>query len=219
MNQIANRTGTLQAPQLDYILVDGSSSMMDKWWDSIGALDSFLSVLKSQNVGSQVILHTFDSRDLECIQRDCLLADVGPLTDVGAHWGMTPLYDAINLMVRRLAALDPPKCSIVIVTDGDDTSSKTTDVTQARALLDWCRAKGWQVTFIGADFNNMRQAAALGANESNSIGVQKAKLLEAGKTLGEKRLNHARNDDEINFTEDERKNFGGYLTNGNGSIH
>jgi hypothetical protein len=217
MNQnLATRTGTLIASQLDYILVDGSSSMMDKWWDSIGALDNYLGVLRTESVGSQVILHTFDSQDMEAIQRDCLLADVGPLTDVGAHRGMTPLYDAINLMVRRLAALDPPKCSIVIVTDGDDTSSKVTNVTQARALLDWCRAKGWQVTFIGADFNNMRQAAALGADESNSIGVQKAKLLEAGKSLGEKRARHARTGDDINFSPDERKQFGGYLTNGNG---
>lgn len=216
MNQLINRAGTLQSSQLDYILVDGSSSMMDKWWDSIGALDNFLGVLRSQNIGSQVILHTFDSKDMECVQRDCLLADVGPLTDVGAHWGMTPLYDAINLMVRKLAKLDPPKCSIVIVTDGDDTDSKTTNVTQARALLDWCRAKGWQVTFIGADFNNMAQAKLLGADDSNTIGVQKAKLLDAGKALGEKRAAHARTGDDINFSADERKQFGGYLTNGNG---
>ena len=217
MNELANRTGTLQAPQLDYILIDGSSSMMDKWWDSIGALDGFLDVLRSQNINSQLILHTFDSQDMDCLQRDCLLKDVGPLADIGAHWGMTPLYDAINLMTRRLAALDPPKCSIVIVTDGDDTSSRSTDVVQARALLDWCRAKGWQVTFIGADFNNSRQAKLLGADESNSLGVQKVKLLEAGKALGVKRVRHAQTGDDINFSEDERKNFGGYLTNGNGS--
>jgi hypothetical protein len=216
MNNLIHRTGGLQAAQLDYILLDGSSSMMGKWWDSIGALDGFLGVLRTQGIGSQVILHTFDSRDLECVQRDCLLADVGSLEDVGAHWGMTPLYDAINLMVRRLAALDPPKCSVVIVTDGDDTSSKTTDVVQARALLDWCRAKGWQVTFIGADFNNSKQAKLLGADETNSLGVQKQKLLEAGKSLGEKRAKHAKFGDEIAFGEEERKNFGGYLTNGNG---
>lgn len=216
MNQLANRTGTLQAPQLDYILLDGSSSMMGKWWDSIGALDNFLNVLRSQNIHSQLILQTFDSSDMECIQRDCTLDKCGPLADIGAHWGMTPLYDAVNLMVRRLAKLDPPKCSIVIVTDGDDTSSKTTTITQARALLDWCRAKGWQVTFIGADFNNTTQARQLGADKTNSIGVTQARLADAGKALGEKRVRHARSGDEINFSEDEQKEFGGYLTNGNG---
>ena len=216
MNQLANRTGTLQAPQLDYILLDGSSSMQHLWWDTIGALDNYTNTLRAQNIHSHCILHTFDSCDMDCIQRDDTLDKCGDFSTVGAHWGMTPLYDAINLMCRRLRDLDPPSCSIVIVTDGDDTSSHSTDATQARALLDWCRAKGWQVTFIGCDFNNSRQAQLLGADETNSIGVQKQKLLEAGKTLGDKRVKHALYGDDINFSEDERKNFGGYLTNGGG---
>jgi len=118
-----------------------------------------------------------------------------------------------------LRDLDPPRCSIVIVTDGDENGSKYTDAEQARAFLDWCRAKGWQVTFIGADFNNSAQARLLGADARNSIGVTKARLLEAGKKLGEKRAAHALYGDDINFSEDERKDFGGYLTNGNGAKH
>jgi hypothetical protein len=216
MNQLAHRPGKLQAAQLDYILLDGSSSMMGKWWDSIGALRGFMDVLTAQNIGSHVILQVFDSHDIESIQKDCTLADCGDLSDIGAHWGMTPLYDAINLMGRRLRDLDPPKCSIVIVTDGEETGSKVTTADQARAILDWCRAKGWQVTFIGADFNNCKQAQLLGADDSNSLGVQKTRLLETGKALGEKRVKHALFGDDINFSEDERKNFGGYLTNGNG---
>jgi len=41
-------------------------------------------------------------------------------------------------------------------------------------------------------------------------------MLEAGKALGEKRAKNAKFGDDISFSEDERKNFGGYLTNGNG---
>ena len=213
---IVNRTGTLQAPQLDYILLDGSSSMSHKWWDTIGALEAYIDVLKSQNVNSQGIIQVFDSVELDYIARDDVLSNWKPLVDVGMHGGMTPLYDAINLMVRKLAQLDPPKCSIVIVTDGDENSSNHTTADQAKSLLDWCRAKGWQVTFLGADFNNAQQARMLGANASNSVGVRKELLLEAGKTLGEKRLRHARNDEDINFSEDERQNFAGYLTDRNG---
>ena len=215
-NAVVNRTGTLQAPQLDYILLDGSSSMSHKWWDTIGALEAYIDVLKSQNVNSQGIIQVFDSVELDYIARDDVLSNWKPLVDVGMHGGMTPLYDAINLMVRKLAQLDPPKCSIVIVTDGDENSSNHTTADQAKSLLDWCRAKGWQVTFLGADFNNAQQARMLGANASNSVGVRKELLLEAGKTLGEKRLRHARNDEDINFSEDERQNFAGYLTDRNG---
>ena len=216
MNQIINRSGTLQAPQLDYILLDGSSSMSPKWWETIGALEQYVSVLKSQNVNSHGIIQVFDSYDLDCVLRDGTLDTWGSLNDLGYNGGTTPLYDAINLMCRKLRDLDPPRASIVIVTDGDENGSAYTDANQARAMLDWCRAKGWQVTFLGADFNNSMQAKLLGADDTNSVGVRKEKMIEAGKSLGEKRAKHALYGDDINFSEDERKNFGGYLTNGNG---
>jgi len=215
-NQVANRSGTLQAPQLDYVLLDGSSSMGPKWWDTVAALRGYVDVLRSQNINSHGIIQLFDSHDLDCELRNGTIDTWTDLSDLGYHGGMTPLYDAINLMARKLRDLDPPKCSIVIVTDGDENGSRHTSADQARAMLDWCRAKGWQVTFLGADFNNTRQAKLLGANESNSIGVQQKRLKDAGKALGEKRVKHALFGDDINFSEDERKDFGGYLTNGNG---
>lgn len=215
-NQVANRAGALQAPQMDYILLDGSSSMRDKWWETMGALEAYVNVLKSRNISSHGIIQVFDSTDLDSEQRNSTLDTWGPMTDIGSHWGMTPLYDAINLMARKLKDLDPGegKCSIVIVTDGDENGSRHTTADQAKAMLDWCRAKGWQVTFLGADFNNSRQAKMLGADDTNSVGVRKMLMKEAGKSLGEKRAKHALFGDEINFSEDERKNFGGYLTGG-----
>jgi len=180
----------------------------------MGALDAYINVLKSENIASTGIIQVFDSSDLDSEQRNSTLDTWGPLTDIGSNWGMTPLYDAINLMVRKLAALDPEKCTIVIVTDGDENGSNHTNADQARALLDWCRAKGWQVIFLGADFNNSKQAKLLGADDSNSVGVRSMKMLDAGKALGEKRAKHARYGDDISFSEDERKDFGGYLTNG-----
>jgi len=206
----------MQAPQLDYFLVDGSGSMMNKWWESMGAMTGYAEVLRSENVSSHGIVHIFDSHNLSSIQRDAELADwtnfvQSPLTST---WGMTPLYDAINLMVRELADLDPARASIVIVTDGDENGSRHTTAEQARNLLDWCREKGWQVTFLGADFNNSKQAKLLGADWSNSIGVQKDKLIEAGTALGRKRVDNARYGKDINFSDKEKSDFGGFLTDG-----
>lgn len=211
---IVNRPGHMLAAQLDYILVDGSGSMQDKWWETLGALEGFVDVLKSQNIASHGIIQVFDSHNLESVQRDSTL-DTWPQfrsDPLGSSWGSTPLYDAINLMGRRLRDLDPPKCSIIIVTDGDENGSRHTDATQARAILDWCRAQGWQVTFLGANFNNSRQSKLLGANDGNSVGIRSQKLLEAGRSLGEKRARHAISGTDISFSEDERKDFGGYLT-------
>jgi len=218
MTAVATRNPNLVAAQLDYILIDGSGSMMDKWWDSMAALDGFMDALRTHNVASHGIVNVFDSHDLSLVQRDGLIGEWEKFSTapLAAHWGGTPLYDAINLMGRELQALNPPRCSIVIITDGDENGSRHTNAAQARAILDWCRAQGWQVTFLGADFNNSRQAKLLGATEANSLGIQAQKLLEAGKTLGEKRVRHATSGTDISFTDDEKRDFGGYLTDGTG---
>jgi hypothetical protein len=213
MNQLITRTTKLVAPSLDYVLVDASGSMSGKWYQLISALDGFVDVLKTSNVHSHGIVSRFDySNTVGTVVLDETLATFPRIGQViGQTKGLTALYDAINFMARELAAYDPAKASIVIVTDGDDTDSKHTDVTQARAMLDWCRAQGWQVTFFGCDFDNSKQAALLGADERNAVGVQVTKLLEAAKSLGDKRVRYERGADDIGFDEDERQKFGGFL--------
>jgi uncharacterized protein with von Willebrand factor type A (vWA) domain len=186
--------------------------MHDKWWDTLAALDNFTSVLRAANVASHGIISVFSGRDLQMIQRDDVIARwpsfaTSPLVST---WHDTPLYDAVNLMGRHLRDLAPERCSIVIVTDGEENCSQTS-AAQAKAILDWCRAQGWTVTFLGADFDNFAQARLLGANASNSLGVRRELLREAGTLLGRKRIAW-HGDGEIEFTGEERAKFGGYLT-------
>lgn len=207
-------SGALQAAQLDYFLVDGSASMMSLWTPTQAAMDGFCDTLLSQNMDSFGIVSVFNTRQLQDIQRESTLSTWPRFSDspLTSQWGGTPLYDAINLMGRHLRDLDPKTASIVIATDGDEQDSRHTSHTQARAILDWCRAKGWLITFLGANFNNEAQAKLLGANPQNLIGVQKGRLAEAGKLLGDKRARHIRTGADIGFSDDEKEIFGGFLT-------
>ena len=199
--------------QLDYILLDGSGSMSHQWWDVLASLDAYTSTLRAANINSHLILSVFDTEDMDSIQRDETLDTLVPFSTrpAGMHGGRTPLYDAINLLGRRLRELDPQRCSVVIATDGDENASRYTDATQAKAILDWMRAKGWQITFIGCDFNNSRLAERLGAKPEQCIGVSKKLLTDAGKTLGEKRARHALYGTPMHFTDAEKQQFGGLL--------
>ena len=212
---LVTRPGSLLAPQLDYILLDGSASMVDKWFDTQSAIDNYMKVLLSQNIASHGILARFSSYGDYQIYRDSAIGDWPTFREspIPNAMGGTALYDAIAQMGWELRDLDPSSATIVIVTDGQEMGSLDTDEHQARAILDWCRAKGWNVVFLGADFNNSRQAQALGADERNSIGVQKRLLADAGTMLGRKRAASARSGDTIDFTDDEKQQFGGYLTN------
>lgn len=213
-NALAKRAALPVGVAVDYLLIDGSSSMLDKWDDTVAALETYIMDLKTAKLNSHILASVFTSEDCDMLQRDIPLADFVSFYDdpISSHWGMTPLYDGINAMARRLRDLDPARATIVICTDGEENFSQYTDLTQAKALLDWCRAKGWQVIFIGCDFNNSAQAKALGANDDKAIGVQKELLVDAARELAKKRRNYGLTGTEIHFSEAEQRQFGGLLS-------
>jgi len=210
---LTRKFSSLTGSQLDYLVIDGSGSMIDKWWDFMASADSYVRLLKDANLNSHLIATVFDDKSIGYIQRDEPLADWTSFIDnpLGLGRGYTPLYDAISAAGLHLRELDPARASIIFVTDGDENASKGTNLTQAAAIINWMKAKGWQITFIGCDFNNMRQAAALGVTEHNAIGVAKAHLIDAAKALGEKRIRHARFGTDMHFSDEEKQQFGGYL--------
>lgn len=199
--------------QRDYILLDGSSSMRSKWWDMLAAIDRYVAGVQSANIDSWVKMSIFTTGALDAVARDQHVRDWTPLCTegVGSEFRMTPLYDAIQTMAWKLRDEDPIRAHILIVTDGDDTGDEFTTREQCRAMLDWMRAKGWQVTFLGCDFNNEKQAKALGVTDSNAIGVQRSALTDAAAELARKRAAYGHAGAPMHWSEGEKHQFGGYL--------
>jgi hypothetical protein len=216
MNEVIQKTGSTvqkKVAQRDYVLLDSSASMSSKWWEMLDALDTYVNGLKLANTNSHITLTTFSGEHPEYVQRDEAIEDFVPLSQNNPifHPGSTPLYDAISLMCRKLRDLNPEKCAITIVTDGEENASTFTTVEQAKAFLDWCRAKGWQVTFIGCDFDNTRQSGLLGGNPQSAIGVATAQLSNAAAALAKKRAEYGLFGKSMHWTQDEHSQFGGYL--------
>lgn len=215
----SNALSKLSTEQLDMILLDGSGSMSDKWWPMLEAIDTYIAGLRASLVKSHIVLDVFDDHNRQLTQRDTHIDQWRTFAEdpIGAYFGMTPLYDAIVLMGSKVRNLNPAKCAVTIVTDGDDSGSghnQFADLTQAKAVLDWLRAQGFSVTFIGCDFDNDAQSRALGANASNSIGVRKELLTSAAANYAKKRTANVRSGDPISFSDDEKRKFGGYLGHG-----
>lgn len=197
---------------LDYVLVDGSSSMRPKWWNFLTAADTMLDDIRASGLNTRLIVHVFDGKDIKMVQRDGPIATERKLLDdpISSHFHTTPLYDAINVMGRRLQELMPQNASLLIITDGKDNASVTSSL-QARAVLDWCKANGWQITFLGCDFHNEKQALELGLTERNAIGVSSANMSAAAKAFALKRIKYGHGGPDIGFSDDEKAQFGGYL--------
>ena len=208
------RSNELLAPHLDYILLDGSASMRGRWWDWLSAVQGYVKVLQRANFQSHGIVSVFDTQNLQRIQRDKAIKDWPEMTQapLDSTFGGTPLYDAVNMLGRHIKELAPKQSvTIIIVTDGEEFDSQHTTAAQAKAILDWLRDQGHQIIFLGADFENSAQAKLLGATQQNYLGVQTTKAEDATGELARKRLEHAHSGKPIEFSDEEKEQFGGFL--------
>ncbi|MDY0344100.1 MAG: VWA domain-containing protein [Lentimicrobium sp.] len=77
----------------------------------------------------------------------------------------TPLYDAIGLSVLKLridlAGQENTNVLVTILTDGEENASKEFTGQQVKAIIDEQKAQGWTFTYIGANHNVERAAAAM----------------------------------------------------------
>lgn len=85
--------------------------------------------------------------------------------------GGTALFDAVGREIQKTKTdieilpkgLRPEKVIFVIVTDGDENSSRQYDLQKTKALIETQQGAGWTFQFIGAD-QSAWQGAALGVN-------------------------------------------------------
>lgn len=163
--------------QHDFILLDRSGSMSSRWDEALGAVNTYVQKLAEDKVDTGITLAVFDTSGPFDIIRDRITpATWAPVTSKDAEpRSMTPLNDAIGRMVThaRLGhnGQQYDKVAMLIVTDGAENASKEYTHVAAKALLDDCRSKGWQVLFIGADFDNAQQAASYGNLTRNTVAA------------------------------------------------
>jgi len=155
-----------------YILLDRSGSMQSLWVEALSSVNAFAKELANKKDGpavdSHITLAVFDSQE-------GLKFDVLRRKQPALHWenvtdkeatprGMTPLLDAMVRLVALAEADNPDKAVIVVMTDGQENASVEVKREGVKAALDRVKAKGWEVVFLGANFDNI--------SDADSVGVQ-----------------------------------------------
>ncbi len=189
-----------RAPDIhSYILLDRTGSMEPIWAEALSSVNAYADGLASLDggprVNADITLAAFDAQD--GLQFDVLRQDVdaSEWRDVTAKEisprGMTPLYDAIGRMVSLAEKDKPEKAVIVIMTDGEENSSKEMTKASAKAALDRVRAKGWEVVFLGTEFANFDDATGVGQTASRNMAVSKDQLSDSMNRLAQKSRDYA----------------------------
>jgi uncharacterized protein with von Willebrand factor type A (vWA) domain len=181
--------------QHDFILLDRSGSMSGegKWEEALKGINAYVEKLAKDNVDTGVTLAVFDQMDngLDyAVIRDRIIPSTWkPVSNEDAvPRGWTPLNDAVGRMVASAKAGNYDKVAIIIVTDGHENSSKELTVAEATKLLDECRARGWQVIFLGANYDNAVQAASLGNTKYQTLSAATKNFVSTMRVTAEKRM-------------------------------
>lgn len=196
--------------QHDFILLDRSGSMANLWTEALSSINAYVKKLADENVDTGVTLAAFDaagSADQDfVILRDRIIPKTWkPVTTADAvPRGMTPLNDATGKIVALANAGNYDKLALIIMTDGHENASKELTVAQAKALLDECRAKGWQVIFLGANFDNAAQASAYGNAAHQTVQSSPNNLGATMTSMGASRTAYAATGASMGFTAEEK---------------
>lgn len=182
-----------------YILLDRSGSMATgaRWETSISGINTYVETLKKEGVDAVVTVAAFDTvgpmtgfaaplggtthmtlqwpnpkMDVNFLRDAVALSD---WKDVGIEEvkprGGTPLYDATAVLLNKVDAVAPKKAVIMIVTDGEENNSTTYNLTSIKDRIATCKGRGWEVVFLGAEFNADNTARSFGLGSDKVINT------------------------------------------------
>ena len=176
-----------------YILLDRSGSMQSLWVEALSSVNAYAKELANTTDGdavdSHVTLAMFDAQDgisFDVLRRKQPALHWETVTDSEASpRGMTPLLDAIGRIVSLAETDNPDRAVIVVMTDGMENASREVTREGAKTALDRAKAKGWDVVFLGANFDNIADAQASGVGHAQQMsmasGTMNASMMRMAK--------------------------------------
>lgn len=159
-------------------VVDRSGSMRTVANDMIGGFNQFIETQKQNKVGEcSVSFYQFDDI-YEEVYKDVLVENVKDLNkNTYVPRNGTALLDAVGMTVNNLSddlsnvpeSERPERILVVILTDGEENSSKMYDITQVRDLIAEKTVQNWEFVYIGANQDTWSVSQSMGIGGANSI--------------------------------------------------
>lgn len=159
-------------------VIDRSGSMAGLVTDTIGGYNTFLKDQKEVEGEAQLTLCLFNN---ECtLIHDCMPLNVVPNLSSLTYSpnGGTALLDALGTTIdtvgAKLAAMPeeerPSKVIVLVITDGQENSSKKFTKDQIKAKIEHQRdVYSWEFVFMGANIDAVGEGTSLGISAANSV--------------------------------------------------
>ena len=152
-----------------YFILDGSGSMHSFVNDTIGGFNSFVSSQQSDNSDGTMSLFLFNDT-VTSVYKNKPIENVEKLTsETYFPAGTTALCDAIGVTIKYADTQNGEKKIIVILTDGDDNTSKDYTKNHINDLIEIKKKEGWQFVFLAANQDAINTATQYGIGNNAAM--------------------------------------------------
>lgn len=162
------------------IILDRTGSMEAIRSDTIGGFNSFLKQQQQEPGEVTMTLVQFDAQNPYEIIHDCRPIREVPELNAKTYVprAATPLFDTMGRGINHLQeTLDrmpegdlPEKVVLVVITDGQENSSREFNKNQVTAMIKEKQEKaGWKFVFLSADLSAMEDAMTSGFAAASSL--------------------------------------------------
>ncbi len=202
-------SGTAKA----YILLDRTGSMSSLWDEALSSVNAFATDLAKPGAPiAQITLAVFDAQDglqFDVLRRNVLASNWTAVTSAEATpRGMTPLFDALGRLIALAEGDGADKAMIVVMTDGEENSSREVTKEGAKAALERVAKRGWQTVFLGADFAKFADAENIGVAGGQSMGMRKDRMMASMQRLASKTQAYYETSAPVAFNQQDREESG-----------
>ena len=167
-------------------VLDKSGSMATCLRDTIGGFNTYINELKKDTASKYSFSLTLFDTHFENRYVSVDLSAIPELTtSTYVPNGGTALFDAIGSTVSKveqsfagLPSLGPmPKILTVILTDGEENSSREYTLKKVKELIESKEKEGnWTFVFLGADLSAFKAGDAMGIRTANSVVYNQANM-------------------------------------------
>ena len=156
-------------------IIDRSGSMSGLEKDTIGGFNSMIEKQKKEE-GNAIVSTILFSYDVEILHDRVQLDNIGKMTDKEYYvTGSTALLDAVGGTIERIKhrqneSEDVPDTTLfVIITDGQENSSREYSYKKVKGLIDKQKEKGWDFLFLGANIDVAEEAGRIGITMDKAL--------------------------------------------------
>jgi hypothetical protein len=196
-----------------YVLIDMSSSMAQKWPETMAAVNGYATEIGKADPDRFLAVYGFALpgsafTSLTVLRMEAPAANFIRLgEDTPKPSGMTPLFDAIGMIHNILRDDGHARKTILVITDGEENASRVISGGAAKELIASWKAKEWDVTFLGADFNAFGQAQGLGLGAKDVLNASQGNFANAMASNAARSMAYASGvaTQDLSFSDADRK--------------